>query len=72
MELYKATELGAGPCTHCKKCNLKSCVNRNLARPSIKACGINAQKTIENNGYETIGNENGEKIFYCYGLLLVK
>ena len=72
LEFFKAFGLGAGRCRRCEECNLKSCINHKTHRPSMEACGIDVQSTARNNGYnKMIGLENGKKIYYCYGLLLI-
>lgn len=72
IEFYKAFALGAGRCRMCEECNLKHCINPKLHRPSMEACGIDVQTTAKNNGYnKMIRIENGKKIYYCYGLLLI-
>jgi len=72
LEFFKAFALGAGRCRLCEKCNLVECVNHKVHRPSMEACGIDVQSTARNNGYnEMIIKENGKKVYYCYGLLLI-
>jgi predicted metal-binding protein len=72
LEFFKAFGLGAGRCRLCEKCNLGECINPKVHRPSMEACGIDVQSTAINNGYnEMIALENGKKVYYCYGLLLI-
>ncbi|MDR2830117.1 MAG: DUF2284 domain-containing protein [Methanobrevibacter sp.] len=73
MGFYKAIGFGAGSCKHCEICNLKSCINRDIARPSMESTGIDVTKTAKNNGYEMLEyNEDGEKILYFFSLILLK
>ena len=72
LEFFKAFGLGAGRCRICESCNLKECINPKVHRPSMEACGIDVQSTARNNGYtEMVEVENGKKVYYCYGLLLI-
>ncbi len=48
---YKALALGAGPCKLCKECNPESCVNPDMARPSMESCGIDVYLTARSNGF---------------------
>lgn len=48
---YSAFGLASGPCLLCKKCNLKSCVHPELARPSMEACGIDVYATARGAGF---------------------
>lgn len=72
LEFYKAFALGAGRCRRCEECNLEGCIHPTLHRPSMEACGIDVQTTAKNNGYNKMTEiENGKKVYYCYGLLLI-
>jgi len=72
LEFFKAFGLGAGRCRRCEECNLEACINPKSHRPSMEACGIDVQSTARNNGYnEMVKLENGKKVYYCYGLLLI-
>ncbi len=68
---YKAFGLGAGSCNFCDECNLKECVKPDLARPSLSAVGVDVHKTIANNGYNILGYDEKEDIYFCYGLILL-
>ncbi|MDR3290642.1 MAG: DUF2284 domain-containing protein [Methanobrevibacter sp.] len=70
MEFYKAISFGAGSCKHCVKCNLKSCINRSITRPSMEACGIDVVQTAKNNGYNMVDKK--DKTLYFFGLVLLK
>jgi len=72
LEFFKAFALGAGRCEICEICNLEACINPKTHRPSMEACGIDVQSTARNNGYnEMVRLENGKKVYYYYGLLLI-
>lgn len=73
MGFYKAIGFGAGSCKYCETCNLKSCINRDIARPSMESTGIDVGQTAKNNGYEMLEyNEDGEKVLYFFSLLLLR
>jgi predicted metal-binding protein len=68
---HSALRLPAGPCDHCKKCNLKPCIYPRLARASMEACGIDVYTTARKNGFIEVLKTKRQKPTY-YGLLLVK
>ncbi len=68
---YSALGLASGPCPFCRKCNLKNCVNPELARPSMEACGIDVYATARGAGFEIdVLRTRRDKPRY-FGLLLV-
>ncbi|MDR1721515.1 MAG: DUF2284 domain-containing protein [Methanobrevibacter sp.] len=72
-EFYRAMAFGAGSCKHCTTCNLNSCINRDITRPSMESSGIDVVETAKNNGYEMVKyNEDGSRSLYHYSLLLVR
>jgi predicted metal-binding protein len=73
MEFYKAISFGAGSCKHCQKCNLKSCINRDIARPSMESSGIDVVQTAKNNDYKMVDYDtNSERILYHFSLVLIR
>ena len=72
LEYFKAFALGAGRCRICETCNLQTCINPKIHRPSMEACGIDVPSTAKNNGFnKMIDFLDGKKVYYCYGLLLI-
>jgi len=70
---YKALGMGAGPCRLCRECNLKGdCRNREEARPSMEACGIDVYSTARNNGFtiETLYSVKCKADYF--GMVLIK
>ena len=70
---YKALGMGAGPCRLCRECNLKGdCRNREEARPSMEACGIDVYSTVRNNGFtiETLYSAKCKADYF--GMVLIK
>ena len=70
---YKAWSMGSGPCRLCKECHLDGpCKHRDLARPSMEACGIDVFKTARDNGFhiEVLKSLDDERD--VYGLILVE
>ena len=69
---YKAFGMGEGPCLFCRKCNLKSCMHTEKARPSMEACGIDVYRTARRNGFHIeVLKDTACKGNY-FGLLLVE
>ena len=70
---YKALAMGAGPCRLCRECNLKGeCRNREEARPSMEACGIDVYSTARNNGFsiETLDSSRCKANYF--GIVLIE
>ncbi len=69
---YSAFGLACGPCPYCDECNLKECIQTDLARPSMEACGIDVYATVRRAGFNlrVVGNRY-EKPAY-FGLLLIR
>jgi predicted metal-binding protein len=70
---YKALAMGSGPCMLCAECNLKgACRNREEARPSMEACGIDVYATARANGFtiETLDSDRCTGDYF--GLLLLE
>ena len=72
LNFPKTIGFGAGPCTLCKECNLNSCQNPKLARPSMEACGIDVYTTAKNNGFPIEVAKNKEYEQNYYGLVLIE
>lgn len=71
---YKAFVFLAGPCHLCAECNKvtgQECNNRNRARPSMEACGIDVYQTARNNGFliDPLRKRTDTRNIYC--LMLV-
>jgi predicted metal-binding protein len=69
---HKAFDLGSGPCTLCKKCNLKRCIHTEQVRPSMEACGIDVYATVRANGYpiEVVKDYSDDANYY--GIVLIE
>ncbi len=67
---HKALGLACGPCERCSECG-DSCVQPELARPSLEACGIDVYKTVRNNGYniEVLQNEEEQPDYFALVLI---
>ena len=48
---YKALGLGCGPCNICEQCNFDECVDPDMARPAMEACGIDVYATVRSHGF---------------------
>jgi predicted metal-binding protein len=70
---YKALGMGAGPCRLCRECNKNGeCRNRDEARPSMEACGIDVFTSARQNGFK-IDTLNSAKCNADYfGLVLIE
>lgn len=69
---YKALAMGAGPCRLCRECNLKGeCRNRQDARPSMEACGIDVYSTSRSNGFsiETLDSTRCKANYFALVLI---
>ena len=68
---YAAFGLAAGPCPHCKECDLKDCKHPYIARPSMEGCGVDVFATVRNAGYDirVVQDENEKPTFYALLLL---
>jgi len=71
---YKAFVFLAGPCSVCRECGKitgQPCNDRDKARPSMEACGIDVFQTARNNGFhiQTLRDETEPR--NTFGLLLV-
>jgi predicted metal-binding protein len=70
---WKAFGLGAGPCSLCKECVLKSghCRHSELARPAMEACGIDVFSTAHNAGFDIKVVKTTRECPNYFGLVLV-
>lgn len=69
---HKALGMGAGPCRLCNDCNLKgSCRHREMARPSMEACGIDVFTTARNNGFKIETLDSTRCRANYFGLVLI-
>jgi predicted metal-binding protein len=68
---YKAFGFGSGPCRLCRQCGPDACSNREKARPSMEACGIDVFATARSNGWpiEVVRNRSCKENYY--GLILI-
>jgi predicted metal-binding protein len=68
---YAAFGLAAGPCPHCKECDLKECKHPFAARPSMEGCGVDVFATVRNAGFEirVVKDKNEKPTFYALLLL---
>jgi predicted metal-binding protein len=70
---YKALAMGAGPCRLCADCNLKGeCRNREHARPSMEACGIDVFSTARSNGFSIDTLDSTRCKANYFGLVLIE
>ncbi len=70
---YKAYGLSTGPCHFCKRCDItKGCVNPDLARPSMEACGIDVYQTVRNNGWKLEVVKTRKSLCSYVGLILIE
>ena len=54
----KAFALGAKPCDLCNPCTVSTfCQYPEKARPTLQACGIDVQSTIDKNGWTDLSNQ---------------
>jgi len=64
--------MGAGPCRLCNDCNLKgACRHREMARPSMEACGIDVFTTARNNGFKIETLDSTRCRANYFGLVLI-
>ncbi|HOX54398.1 MAG: DUF2284 domain-containing protein [Candidatus Omnitrophica bacterium] len=69
---HKALGMGAGPCRLCNDCNLKgACRHREMARPSMEACGIDVFTTARNNGFKIETLDSTRCRANYFGLVLI-
>jgi predicted metal-binding protein len=69
---HSAFGLVAGPCSYCEECNLKECVNPDLARPSMESCGIDVFSTVRKADFNlNVLKSRDEKPTY-FSLLLIQ
>jgi predicted metal-binding protein len=71
MGYYAAIGLAAGPCPHCKECDLKECKHPYIARPSMEGCGIDVFSTARDAGFsiKVVANKKEKPTFYALLLL---
>jgi predicted metal-binding protein len=69
---YKAFSFKGGSCGLCKKCNLKTCVNPNQARPSMEGAGIDVYETVRRNRFNIDVLKNKEAQGNFFGLILIE
>ena len=69
---YKTFGFKAGSCGLCPECNLKTCVQARIARPSMEAAGIDVYETVRKNGFtiEVLKNQDVEGSYF--GLVLIE
>jgi predicted metal-binding protein len=71
---YKAFVFLAGPCSLCKSCGRLTgapCTDRDRARPSMEACGIDVFQTARNNGFSIQPLRTEAEPRNTFGLMLV-
>ena len=69
---YKAFSFKGGGCGLCEKCNLKTCVHPNQARPSMEGAGIDVYETVRRNGFNIDVLKNKESQGSFFGLILIE
>jgi predicted metal-binding protein len=70
---HKAAAMGAGPCRVCAECNIKGeCRNREKARPSMEACGIDVFTTVRSNGFTIDTLDSVKRKADYFGLVLIE
>ncbi len=68
---YSAFGLASGPCSFCRKCNLRECKHPRLARPSMEACGIDVYATARGAGFQIEVVRTRRETPSYFGLLLL-
>ncbi|MGD0804892.1 MAG: DUF2284 domain-containing protein [Candidatus Bathyarchaeia archaeon] len=69
---YKAFSFKGGGCGLCEKCNLKTCVHAEQARPSMEGAGIDVYETVRGNGFSINVLNNKESQGSYFGLILIE
>ena len=69
---YKAFALGAKPCDLCSPCTVStSCQYPEKARPTLQACGIDVQSTLDKNGWKDLSNQEPCTDSHTIGMVLL-
>ena len=69
---YKAFALGAKPCDLCSPCTVSTfCQYPEKARPTLQACGIDVQSTINKNGWTDLPNQKPCTDSHTIGMVLL-
>jgi predicted metal-binding protein len=68
----KAFALSAQPCELCDPCTIAtSCQFPEKARPTLQACGIDVNETINNNGWDDLGQQTPCTPNHSIGMVLM-
>ena len=69
---FKAFALGAKPCDLCNPCTVSTfCQYPEKARPTLQACGIDVQSTIDKNGWTDLSNQIPCSDSHTIGMVLL-
>jgi len=69
---YKVFGFENGPCFYCDKCNLKSCIHAEVARPSMEASVIDVYATARNTRYKLHVVKSKEDNPVYFSLILIQ
>ena len=68
----KALALSAQPCDLCDPCTIATnCQFPKKARPTLRACGIDVNETIHNNGWRDLGQQTPCAPAHAIGMVLI-
>ena len=68
----KAFALSAQPCDLCDPCTIATnCQYPEKARPTLQACGIDVKETIQNNGWDDLGQQTPCTPTHAIGMVLI-
>lgn len=68
----KAFALSAKPCDLCDPCTIATnCQFPEKARPTLQACGIDVNETINNNGWDDLGKQSPCTPTHAIGMVLM-
>ncbi len=69
---YKAFALGAQPCNLCDPCTISTfCQHPEKARPTLQACGIDVETTVNKNGWTDLTQHKPCSDSHTIGMVLL-